>query len=505
VSDPLLQPMQPPRPGNGGRRRRDRSQARDALDSHNAAPHDAAPYDDQAPYDDDAAVVEADDTGRGIGTPFGRRRAPGNGPRPGRHSAAQRVMLGIDVLVVLACFAGAVGLLIGKHVRESISAAPQATVTGQQHGVTVNSAGVFVGDPTATFPAADPQAENFLIVGDDSHACVSPNSPWASAADPARADLGQRSDTIMLVRIDPASNRAAILSFPRDLWVKIPSKGRSRINSAYRKGDYSLLAQTLFDNFGVTVDHYVQVDFCAFKTIVDAVGGVKVPFQYPARDTHVALNIDTTGCHTFSGDEALAYVRSRYYEYLDIDGKWKGDNAYDLGRISRQQDFLRRMFETALAKGVFNASVAKGLIDTLTKYVVVDQKLSINGMLQFLGVLKQVQPLGIPTYQIDATRLIVQNNDVLQAKLDSPNMIRILDLFRGKTSLSSATDASTTSSVPAETGTAADPTGGPTTVTTTAAATAAAAATGGSSGAGQATNEPVQSGKGIVPPPNIVC
>ena len=62
---------------------------------------------------------------------------------------------------------------------------------------------------------------------------------------------------------------------------------------------------------------------------------------------------------------------------------------------------------------------------------------------------------------------VVQNNDVLQAKLDSPNMIRILDLFRGKTSLSSATDASTTSSVPAETGTVADPTGDPTTVTTT--------------------------------------
>ncbi len=595
MSDPLLQPTQPPRPGDGsgrnrrsgreGRRRtnddarrhddearphddaarpndaqarrpnnarRSNSEARrndaqarrpndrqarpcddaarpydDAARPHDDAarpyddvgrPYDVAarPYDDAArPYDDDAArphddpPASNDDTGRGVGTsPFARRRSPRTAVGPGRHSAAQRLMLGIDVLVVLGCLAGAVALLIGKHVRESISAAPQATVVGQQNGVTVNSAGVFVGDPTATFPVADPQAENFLIVGDDSHACVSPNSPWASAADPARADLGQRSDTIMLVRIDPASNRAAILSFPRDLWVKIPSKGRSRINSAYRKGDYSLLAQTLFDNFGVTVDHYVQIDFCAFKTIVDAVGGVKVPFQYPARDTHVALNIDATGCHTFGGDEALAYVRSRYYEYLDTDGKWKDDNAYDLGRISRQQDFLRRMFETALAKGVFNASVAKGLIDTLTKYVVVDQKLTIDGMLQFLGVLKQVQPLGIPTYQVDATRLIVQNNDVLQARLDSPNMVRILDIFRGKTSLTSVADPTTTVA-PAPTDPTADPSADP---TADAAATTAApstvttvAASGGSSTPDPVAGEPVQSGKGIVPPPNIVC
>ena len=223
-------------------------------------------------------------------------------------------------------------------MRESVKAAPEATVVGAE-GVPVNAAGVFVGDPTATFPAADPDAKNFLIVGDDSHACVDPDSPWAGAADPERSDIGQRSDTIMVVRIDPVTKRAAILSFPRDLWVKVPGHGRSRINSAYRKGDYSLLAQTLFDNFGIKLDHYVQVDFCAFKTIVDAVGGVKVPFEFPAKDDHVNLHIDAPGCHTFSGDEALAYVRSRYYEYQDANGKWKLDNAYDLGRVSRQQDF----------------------------------------------------------------------------------------------------------------------------------------------------------------------
>src|SRR6478752_8944355 len=342
-------------------------------------------------------------------TTFQPRERPNVPMRPGRHSGWQRVVLVVNILIVVACFAGAIALVVGKRVRESVQAAPQAPVVGAE-GVPVNSDGVFVGDPNATFPPADPAAKNFLIVGDDSHACVDPDSPYAGAADPQRSDIGQRSDTIMLVRVEPDEQRAAILSFPRDLWVKVPGHGRARINSAYRKGDYSLLGQTLFDNFGVKVDHYVQVDFCAFKTIVDAVGGVKVPFEYAAKDDHVNLHIDAPGCHTFSGDEALAYVRSRYYEYQDTDGKWKLDNAYDLGRISRQQDFARRLFETALGKGVFNASVAKGLIDTLTKYVVVDQGLSIDGMLQFLGVLREVQPEGIPTFQIAAKRQIVQNN-----------------------------------------------------------------------------------------------
>jgi LCP family protein required for cell wall assembly len=453
MSDPLLEPALPPRPEHG-------------------------------------ALYDQDDTAGGD-RPAEPEPAPNVPLRPGRHSGWQRVILVVNILIVLACFAGAVALVVGKRVRESVTAAPQATVVGGE-GVPVNADGVFVGDPTATFPAADPQAQNFLVVGDDSHACVDPDSPWAGAADPERTDLGQRSDTIMLVRIDPATKRAAILSFPRDLWVKVPGHGRARINSAYRKGDYSLLGQTLFDNFGVKVDHYVQVDFCAFKTIVDAVGGVKVPFEFPAKDDHVNLHIDAPGCHTFSGDEALAYVRSRYYEYQDTDGKWKLDNAYDLGRISRQQDFARRLFETALAKGVFNASVAKGLIDTLTKYVVVDQQLSIDGMLQFLGVLREVQPQGIPTFQIAAKRQIVQNNDVLEPLVNSPEMVEILDLFRGHTSLASAPTTTTPSTTVA-------PVNG-------LRRTGATASTEEPSAAATApVTDPAQDVHGIVPPADVVC
>ncbi len=216
------------------------------------------------------------------------------------------------------------------------------------------------------------------------------------------------------------------------------------------------------------------------------------------------MHIDAPGCHTFSGDEALAYVRSRYYEYQDANGKWKLDNAYDLGRVSRQQDFLRRLFQAALAKGVFNASVARGLIDTLTKYVVVDQPLTIDGMLQFLGVLQEVQPDGIPTYQIAAKRQIVQSNDVLQPLIDSPEMVEILDLFRGKTPLAAAPGASTTVAAADETtaGLVAVPAA---TETTTTVAATPDGSTGGADLGNEYATEPQQDAKGIVPPADVAC
>ena len=80
-----------------------------------------------------------------------------------------------------------------------------------------------------------------------------------------------------------------MLSFPRDLWVKIPGHGTQRINGAYSRDDPQLLIDTIKNEFGVGVDHYIQIDFCAFQRIVEGVGGVSVPLPYPVRDTSTGL------------------------------------------------------------------------------------------------------------------------------------------------------------------------------------------------------------------------
>ena len=307
--------------------------------------------------------------------------------------------------------------------------------------------------PTATFPPVDPEAQNFLITGADNGACVDPNSPYAGAFGD-RQDMGERSDTIMVLRVDPSSKRVAILSFPRDLYVEIADTGnKSRINSAYQRDDPQRLADTIYNNFGVPIDHYIQVDFCAFKTLVDAVGGVSVPFEYPTRDTHTGLDVPAAGCYAFDGESALAYVRSRYYEYEDPPGSgdWHRDGTSDRGRISRQQDFLRRVLSSVLDKGPLNPSVARGLIRAATHDVVTDRDLTPAKMMEFAGVMNDVDANSIVTYQIEATGRNINGASVLIPSIDGENMQAVLALFSGRTSLADMPEqifADTTTTAP---------------------------------------------------------
>jgi LCP family protein required for cell wall assembly len=447
----------------------------------------------------------------------------------------QRALLVVNCIVVVACFAGAIGLLVARNVSNSIGkvelADPSTGTTVAGGAPSTGAATTLPGDsaattapqdtgPTETFPDADPGAKNFLVTGADNNACVDPNSPYASAFGD-RAEMGERSDTIMLMRVDPSANRAAVLSFPRDLWVQIAGRqNKNRINTAYVKNDPQRLTDTIYQNFGVGVDHFIQVDFCAFKNIVDAVGGVAVPFEYPARDTHSGLNVPTAGCFTFTGDHALAYVRSRYYQYYK-DGKWVKDGLSDLGRVSRQQDFIRRALSAALDKGITNPSVARGLIETAEKNLVTDSGLSISKMLEFAGVLRNLDPDSISSYQIESEGAMISGQSVLIPRIKGDNMRAILAIFRGEaplagapeqvfetTTTTSTTSTSTTSTTvkptattkPGTTIAGATTTSTPRTTTTTSTTTTVAPTT-----LPATTVAPEENAKGVVPPRDYSC
>ena len=133
------------------------------------------------------------------------------------------------------------------------------------------------------------RAKNFLLTGSDNGACPD-KGDGTSGGIGERESFGERSDTIMVLRVDPTVNDVVVLSFPRDLWVKIAGTTReARINSAFDSKDPSRLIRTIADNFDVPIDHYVNVNLCAFKEIVDSVGGVKVPFAYRTKDERVGL------------------------------------------------------------------------------------------------------------------------------------------------------------------------------------------------------------------------
>jgi LCP family protein required for cell wall assembly len=263
-------------------------------------------------------------------------------PRP-RRTWPQRLTIVAVFALALGSFGAAGGLYAGQRVIEDRNIAPPiidpsqvttiAPVADQPTAATTPETA-----PPETFPPAEPDAKNFLITGADNNACVDPSSPYAPAFGD-RSSLGERSDTIMMWRVNPSTSQVAVLSFPRDLFVNIAGSSRKgRINEAYERDNPQKLIDTIYQNFGIVTDHFVQVDFCAFQTLVDAVDGVSVPFATPVRDPNTGLNVPEAGCYTFTGDHALAYARSRKLEYLDANGEWKRDPTSDLGRIRTSCD-----------------------------------------------------------------------------------------------------------------------------------------------------------------------
>jgi LCP family protein required for cell wall assembly len=179
---------------------------------------------------------------------------------------------------------------------------------------------------------------NYLIVGSDSRQGISADSPNAGAF-LGETVSGERTDTIMVLRIE--GSKSYLLSIPRDLWVTNPATGEAgRINATYQSGPTALIRAV--QNLGIPVHHYLEINFVSFADLVDAVGGITVDFPNPARDTHSGLDVPQAGKVHLDGTEALAYVRSRFYEEL-IDGRWVTDPTADLGRVQRQRTFLQAL------------------------------------------------------------------------------------------------------------------------------------------------------------------
>ena len=359
----------------------------------------------------------------------------------------QRLTFVFVLVVAFACFATAGALAAGQWVLSQRN----LVVIDESAEVFVPSASetpvVMPGDTTTTLapgettttttiPLVEPDAANFLVTGADNGACGDQTD--ATIGD--RSDIGERSDTIMIWRVNPVANQLAVLSFPRDLLVDLPSGRKGRINEAYRRNDPSLLIDTIQRNFGVPVDHYVQIDFCAFKRLVDAVGGVEIPFEAPAYDRKSGFVVDTTGCVNLDGDMALAYARSRYYYYEDPvgSGDFKQDPTSDFGRIARQQDFLRRVIAKVVNEGLYSPDVATAIINANAEYIVTDAELTPRRMLEFAATLRSLDPATVTTYRIESTSETYSGQSVERPRIGGDNMQAILAVFRGEALLASA-------------------------------------------------------------------
>jgi len=175
------------------------------------------------------------------------------------------------------------------------------------------------------------------------------------------ANLGApRSDTMILLTVDPLTKTAGILSIPRDMWVNIPGFGYSRINTAYSSGEGNklpgggpeLARKTVEQFIGVPIDYYAQVEFNTFVEFIDLIGGIDIYNDEELRLDPVGSGTDKIkltccGIRHLKGEPALAYARHR-----------KGDDG-DIGRSRRQQKVIIAIRDKVLSPENFPVLLGK--------------------------------------------------------------------------------------------------------------------------------------------------
>ncbi len=263
--------------------------------------------------------------------------------------------------------------------------------------------------------AAEGEPENYLIV----------------APDTREGHSGVNTDTIMVVRIDPSSDRLALTSFPRDLMVTVADTGATgMINAVYNRTDGTgpqNLINTLQQNYGVTIHHFIEVNFESFKQVVDSVGGVSMYFDAAARDTHSGFYNEVHGCVNLDGEQGLEFVRSRYLDVM-IDGEWERDPLADVNRVQRQQVFIQRAMAKALADVKSNPLRLQQLVDIGVSNITLDPNLGISDLLALGEHFKGFDPASFETYPLPTVAWSQNENRLV---LDDAGAEPMLNVFRG--------------------------------------------------------------------------
>jgi polyisoprenyl-teichoic acid--peptidoglycan teichoic acid transferase len=245
------------------------------------------------------------------------------------------------------------------------------------------------------------QPFNVLLIGSDSR--VGESSSDASHFGNESVTAGQRSDVVKIVHVVPATGQASVLSIPRDTMVTVAGDRSqtgtyNRINSTYGTGPDQLV-QTIEADFGIPIEHVVQIDFEGFRGAVDAIGGIHLNFPYPAKDTYTGLDVGA-GCQHVNGGYSLAVARSRHYEYLK-DGYWHDDPTSDFGRIQRQNAFLKALINQA--ESDYNPLTLNAFIGSVVQGITVDSTFTVADLVSLAREFRSFESssLGtdtLPTY-----------------------------------------------------------------------------------------------------------
>ncbi len=193
----------------------------------------------------------------------------------------------------------------------------------------------------------------------------------------------QRSDTMIVLSFNPETKQLSMISFLRDLYVQIPGYSDNRLNAAYAFGGFDLLKQTLNANFCITIDGCFEVDFNAFKKVIDVIGGVGISLT--DAEAEIIGDGAIAGYNHLDGEHALMYARIR-----KIDS--------DFNRTARQRNVIKAVYDKVKDSSL---STLMDLLNTILPYLKTDMS-NTKIMSLAMKYAASLSQLNIGTYHVPA-------------------------------------------------------------------------------------------------------
>ena len=234
----------------------------------------------------------------------------------------------------------------------------------------------------------DAGTENILMIGSTDRCALTVQNPAYGLC--SQGVNGVNSDVVMILHLNPANHSVSILSIPRDLFVpNARSDGANKIDAALYQGPDQLIA-AIEEDFGIPIQHFVELNFDSFINVVQALGGIKMYFPEPVYDAYSGLNVQTTGCLQLNGTQALQVVRARHVQYkgpgvtTDDPTYWPQEAQSDIARIRRDHEFLRVLATAVKAKGLSNPITDQQLVAGVAGQLTVDSGFSASAMINLV-------------------------------------------------------------------------------------------------------------------------
>ncbi|OPC82682.1 hypothetical protein B4N89_18575 [Embleya scabrispora] len=240
---------------------------------------------------------------------------------------------------------------------------------------------------------------NFLIVGSDNREGIPKETLNKLHAGGESCDC---TDTIMIVHLNGKRDRATITSLPRDSYVDFPAHkdkttgqqrgpSKGKINAAYTLGGPSLTVATVEKATGIRIDHYIEVNFVSFVSVVDTLGGIEMCTPKALRDPKSGLDLPA-GTSKLDGVKALQFVRARYIA---------SDPTGDIGRTQRQQKFITQVLAKATSSGTLTDPLKlKNVLDAVLGSIKVDEGMSPQSFLELGTKMRNLSNSGVTYAQV---------------------------------------------------------------------------------------------------------